>query len=158
MIVSKDNATFAEIFVKDINLNNRTEYINVVTHKGHKFDVKNGKYELRTAIILSNNGYFVEMMNEPSRRLQYDMKVNNTPSEIKVMSGFRNIRKRAVEASEQGASRIVYYIGFDNAYNLLALAPFVMVALTVTVPAAVVFKVLPRRKSRYKNQTGIETN
>jgi len=30
------------------------------------------------------------------------------------MSGFRNIHKRAEEASHHGASGIVYYIGFDD--------------------------------------------
>jgi len=86
----------------------------VVVHKGHRFDVINGKYEMLTAIIISKNGHFVEMMNEPLRILQYDMIVNNIPSEIKVMSGFRNIHRRAVEAVEQGARRVVYYINFDD--------------------------------------------
>ena len=86
----------------------------VITHKGHRFDIINGVYELETAITLAKNGYFVEMMNEPLRILQYDMKVNGFPSEIKVMSGFRNIHRRAVEADEQGARRVVYCIRFDN--------------------------------------------
>jgi len=86
----------------------------IVIHKGHKFDSKNGENELKTAVVLSNSGYYVELMDEPNRVPQYDAKVNNIPTEIKVMSGFRNIHKRAAEASYQGAKRIVYYIDFDN--------------------------------------------
>jgi hypothetical protein len=86
----------------------------IVIHKGHKFDIKNGEYELKTATILANNGYVVELMDEPGRVPQYDAKVNNIPTEIKIMNGFRNIHKRAEAASHQGASRIVYYICFDD--------------------------------------------
>ena len=86
----------------------------VVIHKGHKFDIKTGVNELKSAILLSNNGYAVELKDEPGRVPQYDAIVNNIPTEIKVMSGFRNIHKRAEDASYQGAIRIVYYIDFDN--------------------------------------------
>jgi hypothetical protein len=129
--------------VKDINMTDRVEFINkartkydaystadwikadgsfdersggyVVIHKGHKFDLETGTYEIRTANILANNGYQVEMMDESNfKKPQYDINVNGFPTEIKVMSGFRNIHKRAEEASYQGAKRIVYFIKFDN--------------------------------------------
>ena len=90
----------------------------VITHKGHRFDIVNGVYELETAKTLAKNGYFVEMMNEPGRLLQYDARVNGIPTEFKIMSGFRNIHKRAEDASYQGAKRIVYYIKFDNDHEM----------------------------------------
>jgi len=87
----------------------------VVIHKGHKFDVETGEYEIKTADILSDNGYMVEMMDESDfKKPQYDINVNGFPTEIKVMNGFRNIHKRAEDASYQGAKRIVYYVRFDN--------------------------------------------
>ena len=87
----------------------------VVIHKGHKFDPDTGKFELKTVKILANRGYAVEMMNESGFCLpQYDININGIPSEIKVMSGFRNIHKRAEKAATQGAKRVIYYIYFDN--------------------------------------------
>ena len=86
-----------------------------VQHKGHKLDPDTGRFELRTVELLAMRGYSVEMMDESNfKEPQYDIKVNGIPTEIKVMNGFRNIHKRAEKASEQGASRIVYYINFDN--------------------------------------------
>ena len=86
-----------------------------VVHKGHKFDLETGKFEIKTVNILAYNGYQIEMMDESNFEIpQYDINVNGFPTEIKVMSGFRNIHKRAEEASYQGAKRIVYYIKFDN--------------------------------------------
>ena len=145
----KDNANFAEISVKDINLGDRAEYIRkarakydsyddrlwrkkwseelkivgfdedtggyVVVHKGHRFDINTGEFEVDTVNILVKNGYWVEMKDESNYGVpQYDMDVNGFPTEIKVMSGFRNIHKRAEDASNQGAKRIIYYIRFDN--------------------------------------------
>jgi len=61
------------------------------------------------------NGYQVEFMDESAYgRKQHDVRVHGVPTEIKVMEGYRNIRKRAEMASEQGASRVLYYIGFDD--------------------------------------------
>jgi len=34
------------------------------------------------------------------------------------MNGYRNIHKRAEEASRQGATRIVYYINFDDNHQM----------------------------------------
>jgi hypothetical protein len=91
----------------------------VVTHKGHKFDSETGKYEKETAVILAINGYKVEMMDESDfRKRQYDIRINGIPTEIKVMNGYRNIHKRAVEASEQDATRIVYYIKFKDNHQM----------------------------------------
>jgi hypothetical protein len=91
----------------------------VVVHKGHRFDPDTGFFEIITANILSANGYSVEMMDETSfSKTQYDINVNGHPTEIKVMSGFRNIHKRAEDASFQGAKRIVYYIKFDNDFEM----------------------------------------
>ena len=87
----------------------------IVIHKGHKFDPETGEYEIKTANILANNGYQIEMMDESSfDKPQYDVKVNDIPSEIKVISGYRNIHKRAEKAAIQGARRVIYYINFNN--------------------------------------------
>ena len=87
----------------------------VVIHNGHKLDPDTGKYELRTVELLAKRGYSVEMMDESCfQKTQYDIKVDNIPTEIKVMNGFRNIHNRAEKAAMQGASRIIYYINFDN--------------------------------------------
>ena len=138
--VSIYNANFAGYSGKDMSINNTAEYIKearakfdsygsewekayfndssggyVVVHKGHKFDVETGKYEIKTAHISSDNGYMVEMMDESNfEKPQYDINVNGFPTEIKAMRGFRNIHKRAEDAAYQDAKRIVYYIRFDN--------------------------------------------
>jgi hypothetical protein len=87
----------------------------VVKHKGHKLDPDTGEFELKTVKLLAMRGYAVEMMNESGfQKPQYDLKVNGIPSEMKAISGFRNIHRRAEKASIQGAKRIIYYINFDN--------------------------------------------
>ena len=137
----KNNANFVRISVDNINIVSRKELLKeakkiynsynsedwkktyfdqfsggyVVTHKGHKFDIETGKYEIKTANILAKYGYRVEMMDESNfKKPQYDINVNGFPTEIKVMSGYRNIHTRAEKASLQRAKRIVYYIKFDN--------------------------------------------
>ena len=118
------------VWIKDggVRIGKHVEYVTgfddqsggfTVIHKGHKFDVETGKYEIKTANILTKNGYQVEMMDESNfEKPQYDINVNGYPTEIKVMSGFRNIHKRAEEASLQDAKRIVYYIKFDNDWEM----------------------------------------
>ena len=102
-------------WIKPIDGFNKRNGGYVVIHKGHKFDIETGKYEIKTSNILANNGYMVEMMDESNfRKPQYDINVNGFPTEIKVMNGFPNIHKRAEDASHKGAKRIVYYINFDN--------------------------------------------
>ena len=86
-----------------------------VKHKGHKLDPNTGKFELKTVKLLAMKGHFVEMMDESNfKKPQYDIKIDDIPTEIKVMNGFRNIHKRAEQAVKQRANRIVYYINFNN--------------------------------------------
>ena len=86
----------------------------IVKHRGHKLDNMNGKLEMKSVYMLAMEGRVVEMMDESMRKPQYDAKVDNVPTEIKVMNGFRNIHKRAEQAAKQGAKRIIYYINFDD--------------------------------------------
>ena len=90
----------------------------IVRHAGHKFDFGTGKFEMKLAHILAMKGYAVEMMDESMRKPQYDTKVNGIPTEIKVMNGFRNIHRRAEQAAKQGAKRIIYYINFENDWEM----------------------------------------
>ena len=90
----------------------------IVRHAGHKFDFGTGKFELKLVHILAMKGYAVEMMDESMRKPQYDTKVNGIPTEIKVMNGFRNIHRRAEQAAKQGAKRIIYYINFENDWEM----------------------------------------
>ena len=74
----------------------------VVKHSCHKLDPETGKFEMRSVHILALEGHAVEMMDESDfSKPQYDIKVDGVPSEIKVMSGFRNIHRRAVQATKQ---------------------------------------------------------
>ncbi|MCL2098249.1 MAG: hypothetical protein FWH23_05765 [Bacteroidales bacterium] len=92
----------------------------VVKHIGHKLDPETGKFEMKSAHILAHKGYAIEMMDESDfTKPQYDIKVDGVPSEVKVMSGFRNIHRRAEQASKQGAKRIIYYINFENDREML---------------------------------------
>ena len=91
----------------------------VVQHVGHKLDPDTGRFELQTVTLLAKRGYSVEMVNESGfSQPQYDITINGVPSEIKVMNGFRNIHKRAVKAAKQGAKRIIFYINFNNDFEM----------------------------------------
>jgi hypothetical protein len=110
---AKFNAYDAEVWVHSFFDENSGGY--VVKHTGHKFDPDTGRFEMITVYILAGNGYAVEMLDESDfEKLQYDINIDDIPTEIKVMYGFRNIHKRAEKAAKQGARRIIFYINFDN--------------------------------------------
>lgn len=89
-----------------------------VEHERHKFDPVNGENERETARVMARAGFKTELVEEPRDKTQFDALVNDVPTEIKVMSGPRNMVSRANKAVKQGAVRVVYDILFDDGHAL----------------------------------------
>lgn len=85
-----------------------------VWHNNHEFDPTTGPREQLTSKILAENGYQIPLLPKIYGQKNPDTDFLGMLSEIKVMSGPRNMLNRAKTAVGQGASRIIFYIDFNN--------------------------------------------
>ena len=80
----------------------------------HKRDPKTFRYELEALNYFAKRGGVVLLIPEPYGPKQHDASVDGIKTEAKVAFGPRNMLTRAQKAVEQGATRLVFNIKFDN--------------------------------------------
>lgn len=89
----------------------------MVIHKGHR-RTDNYPGEVQAVKAFAKIGEVTVLQDEPYGVTACDALINGIPTEIKVMTGHRNLRHRALKAVQQGAKMIVFNIKFDNDFEI----------------------------------------
>lgn len=89
----------------------------VVRHIMHSTAKETLKRELKTAKVMANLGYTVELMAEPGGKKMYDAIIGLKKVEFKATQGLSNIKRYALQAAEKGAEVVLFHLSTDTNKN-----------------------------------------